>query len=84
MKIGTGADIDSFPLTPAVSHLYIARKRRLARLYQPSKSHACLTSETHSAPLEFEKKTEDGEAAIYMDTDNDIDLDNMMKFAFYD
>jgi len=37
MKLASGPDIQSFPLG-AVTHWYMSRRRRLARLYQSSKS----------------------------------------------
>jgi hypothetical protein len=40
MKLASGADIQSIPLEEAVTHWYRSRRRRLARLYQPSKRKA--------------------------------------------
>ena len=38
MKLASGPDIQSFPLGEAVTHWYRSRRRRLACLYQSSKS----------------------------------------------
>jgi len=38
MKLAAGPEIESFPVSEAVSHWYSVRRRRLARLYQQSKS----------------------------------------------
>jgi len=38
MKLASGPYIQSFPFGRAVTHWYMSRRRRLARLYQSSKS----------------------------------------------
>ena len=39
MKLASGPEMQSFPLGEAVTHWHSSRRRRLARLYQPSKRH---------------------------------------------
>ena len=40
MKLASGPDIQSFSLGEALTHWYRSHRRRLARLYQPSKRKA--------------------------------------------
>ena len=46
MKMAAGPDIECYPLVKAVTHWYGMRRRRLGRLYQPSKSKCDQTSQS--------------------------------------
>lgn len=62
MKLAAGPQIESFPMSEAVCHWYRARRRRLARLYQASRSKSTpIVRDSQAATTEFANAYEDCE-----------------------
>jgi hypothetical protein len=61
MKLAAGPQIESFPMVEAVGHWYRARRRRLARLYQASRSKSIPIVRDGQAATELANAYEDCE-----------------------